>query len=197
MTAFIDEHRGRFGVEPICKTLDVSASAYYLRKTGARSARSVEDEQLLERILKLHADNYYAYGARRMWKALTRAGETAAKVHRRADHARSRHPGRQAARQAMADHTARPLRSPPARPRSSRLQHHRHNPQRQQPSRLIPRTRLRRNGVRSKSPRNPGWLSRSRGRRRRKRGRPRALRAVAAVAGAQARRRGSAAGCAS
>ena len=28
MTAFIDEHRGRFGVEPICRTLGVSASAY-------------------------------------------------------------------------------------------------------------------------------------------------------------------------
>ncbi len=41
MTAFIDEHRGRFGVEPICRVLDVSASAYYQRATGQRSERVV------------------------------------------------------------------------------------------------------------------------------------------------------------
>ena len=47
MSAFIDEHRGRFGVEPICRVLDVSASAYYQRASGQRSARAVEDERLL------------------------------------------------------------------------------------------------------------------------------------------------------
>ena len=75
MSRYIDEHRGRFGVEPICRVLGVSASAYYQRATGERSARAVEDERLLERIRELHAANYYAYGSRRMWKALTRAGE--------------------------------------------------------------------------------------------------------------------------
>jgi putative transposase len=75
VTAFIDEHRGRFGVEPISRILDVSASAYYQRKTGERSARRVEDERLVEVIEQLHAANYYAYGYRRMWKALLRAGE--------------------------------------------------------------------------------------------------------------------------
>jgi putative transposase len=76
VTAFIDEHRGRFGVEPICRVLDVSASAYYQRASGERSARAVEDERLLGVIGELHAANYYAYGYRRMWKALGRAGET-------------------------------------------------------------------------------------------------------------------------
>jgi putative transposase len=76
VSRYIDEHRGRFGVEPICQTLDVSASAYYQRRTGARSRRSLEDERLLGRIRELHAANYYAYGSRRMWKALRRAGET-------------------------------------------------------------------------------------------------------------------------
>ena len=65
----------RFGVEPICRALGVSASAYYQRATGQRSARAVEDERLLDRIRELHAANYYAYGYRRMWKALLRAGE--------------------------------------------------------------------------------------------------------------------------
>jgi len=76
VSAFIDAHRERFGVEPICRTLGVSASAYYQRATGQRCDRAVEDERLLGRIRELHAANYYAYGYRRMWKALLRAGET-------------------------------------------------------------------------------------------------------------------------
>ncbi len=75
MSRFIDEHRGRFGVEPICRTLDVSASAYYHRATGRRSERAVGDERLLERIEAVHAANYHCYGYRRTWKALLRAGE--------------------------------------------------------------------------------------------------------------------------
>jgi putative transposase len=75
VSRYIDEHRGRFGVEPICSTLGVSASAYYERKTGRRSARVLEDERLLERIRKVHGENYEAYGYRRTWKALLRAGE--------------------------------------------------------------------------------------------------------------------------
>jgi putative transposase len=42
-----------------------------------RSAREVEDERLLERIREVHGANYCAYGYRRTWKALTRAGEHA------------------------------------------------------------------------------------------------------------------------
>jgi len=76
VSAFVDGGRERFGVEPICQALDVSASAYYYeRASGPRSARAVEEERLLERIRELHAANYYAYGYRRMWKALRRAGE--------------------------------------------------------------------------------------------------------------------------
>jgi putative transposase len=75
VSAFIDQHRDRFGVEPICMTLDVSASAYYQRATGQRSARQVDDERLLPRIEEVHAANYHAYGYRRTWKALLRAGE--------------------------------------------------------------------------------------------------------------------------
>lgn len=77
MSAYVQEHRERFGVEPICKTLGVSASAYYQRRTGQRSARQVEDERLLERIRETHKKNYEADGYRRTWKALLRAGEQA------------------------------------------------------------------------------------------------------------------------
>jgi putative transposase len=77
VSVFIDEHRDRFGVEPICRTLGVSASAYYHRRGGERSARCIEDERLLDVIRLTHKKNYEAYGYRRTWKALRRAGETA------------------------------------------------------------------------------------------------------------------------
>jgi putative transposase len=79
MSRYVDAHRGRFGVEPICRTLGVSASAYYQRATGGQSARRLEDERLLDRIREIHATNYYAYGSRRMWIALRRAGEPVAR----------------------------------------------------------------------------------------------------------------------
>lgn len=75
MSAFIDEHRDRFGVEPICRVLGVSASAYYHRARGGRCARQLEDQRLIEVIRLTHKANYEAYGYRRTWKALLRAGE--------------------------------------------------------------------------------------------------------------------------
>jgi transposase InsO family protein len=75
VSAFVDTERGRFGVEPICEALDVSASAYYQRATGRRSVRSLEDERVLELIRQIHARNYFAYGSWRMWRALRRVGE--------------------------------------------------------------------------------------------------------------------------
>jgi putative transposase len=74
VTALIEEHRDRFGVEPICRTLGVSASAYYHRRTGVRSRRAIEDERLLGQIERVHAANYHCYGYRRTWLALRRDG---------------------------------------------------------------------------------------------------------------------------
>jgi putative transposase len=76
VSAFIEEYRERFGVEPICSTLGVSVSAYCERAPGRRSPRQVEDERLLARIEEVYEANYCAYGYRRTWKALLRAGET-------------------------------------------------------------------------------------------------------------------------
>jgi len=79
VSAYIEENRERFGVEPICRALEVSASAYYERRTGRRSARAIEDERLLERIREVHERNYCAYGYRRMSIALKREGERVGK----------------------------------------------------------------------------------------------------------------------
>ena len=75
MSAFIDKYRDRFGVEFICRTLEVAASAYYRRASGERSVRAKEDERLLAKIRKLFAENYECYGVRRMHAALVRDGE--------------------------------------------------------------------------------------------------------------------------
>jgi putative transposase len=81
VSRYIDGHRGRFGVEPICRVLDVSASAYYQRASGQRSDRVIDDERLLKRIRELHAANYCAYGYRKLWLALRRGGEDVGRDH--------------------------------------------------------------------------------------------------------------------
>jgi len=81
VSAFIDMHRERFGVEPICEVLDVSASAYYQRATGERSARQVEDERLVVRIREVHEQNFECYGYPRVWHELVRRGEQVGRDH--------------------------------------------------------------------------------------------------------------------
>jgi putative transposase len=75
VSAFIDEQRERFGVEPICRVLGVSASAYYQRAGGERSARQLEDERLTVRIRHVHEQNLECYGYPRVWHELQRQGE--------------------------------------------------------------------------------------------------------------------------
>ena len=51
IVAFIDEHRHRFGVEPICRVLTehgckIAPNTYWVAKKRPPSARSVRDEEL-------------------------------------------------------------------------------------------------------------------------------------------------------
>ncbi len=73
--SFIDAHRARFGVEPICRILDVAPSTFYARRSRPPSRRAVEDGRLLGRIRDVHATTYAAYGSRRTWKTLRRQGD--------------------------------------------------------------------------------------------------------------------------
>ncbi len=70
----IESHGHRFGVEPICRVLEVSPSTYYARKTRKPSARSLRDAELLVQIRRVHEQNYAVYGARKVWKQLHREG---------------------------------------------------------------------------------------------------------------------------
>ena len=79
MTAFIDAHRGEFGVEPICRALQFAPSTYWSAKRRAPSARSVRDEQLKAEIARVHAENFGVYGAPKVWAQLNREGHRVAR----------------------------------------------------------------------------------------------------------------------
>ena len=74
MTTFVDEHKERFGVEPICQHLPIAPSTYYDVKARPASARSVRDEKLKAEIRRVHAANFGVYGARKVWRQLNREG---------------------------------------------------------------------------------------------------------------------------
>jgi putative transposase len=74
MSAYIDDHRERFGVEPICRTLGVAPSTYYAARTRPPSGRAVRDEQLKAEITRVHEANYRVYGADKVWAQLNREG---------------------------------------------------------------------------------------------------------------------------
>ena len=69
IVAYIDEHRARFGVEPICQVLTaagtkIALSTYYAAKTRPPSARAVSDVRTSELIAQVHRENHSVYGAR-------------------------------------------------------------------------------------------------------------------------------------
>jgi len=75
----IDQHRGRFGVEPICRVLQVPTSTYYAAKHRQPSQRQRRDEQLKVEIRRVWDDNYQVYGARKIWRQLPREGHQVAR----------------------------------------------------------------------------------------------------------------------
>jgi putative transposase len=79
VSAFIDEHRERHGVEPICKALQVAPSAYRRhaarqRQPELRSARAQRDEVLSAQIERVWQTNLGVYGADKVWRQLKREG---------------------------------------------------------------------------------------------------------------------------
>lgn len=72
--AFIDEHRDRFGVEPICRVLAVAPSTYHAARSRPPSERETSDAVLLDVIARVHRANFGVYGVRKVWKALGRLG---------------------------------------------------------------------------------------------------------------------------
>lgn len=79
MVRYIDDHRERFGVEPICKVLPIAPSAYYEQKAREREPdrrppRERRDESLKTEIRRVFEENFRVYGAHKIWKQLNREG---------------------------------------------------------------------------------------------------------------------------
>ena len=84
MIAFIDDHRGAYGVEPICKVLPIAPSTY--RAHAARHADPAKQPSRAKLDLVLTADiqrvfdaNFGVYGARKVWRQLGREGQDVAR----------------------------------------------------------------------------------------------------------------------
>jgi transposase InsO family protein len=84
MIAFIDAHRGAYGVEPICRVLPIAPSTYYVH--AARRAqpdrlpsRAKRDAVLKTEIRRVFEANFRVYGVRKVWRQLARDGVVAAR----------------------------------------------------------------------------------------------------------------------
>jgi len=79
MIAFIDDHRGAHGVEPICKVLPIAPSTYHAhvakRTDPSRlSARERSDAALKDEVRRVFEANFRVYGVRKVWRQLQREG---------------------------------------------------------------------------------------------------------------------------
>ncbi|MCK1779749.1 IS3 family transposase [Bradyrhizobium sp. 132] len=79
MIAFIEDHRGAHGVEPICKVLPIAPSTYQAhvakRRDPARlSARARQDAALKTEVRRVFYQNFGVYGVRKVWRQLKREG---------------------------------------------------------------------------------------------------------------------------
>jgi transposase InsO family protein len=84
MIDFIDDHRGAYGVEPICKVLPIAPSTYHARVAqrrdpGKLSGRSRRDLSLKPEIARVFAENFEVYGVRKVWRQLGREGLSVAR----------------------------------------------------------------------------------------------------------------------
>ena len=73
---YVDGHRDEFGVESICRVLQIAPSTYYAarRRRVVPSDRAVRDAVMVQVLMVLWVANKKVYGAHKLWKAARRAG---------------------------------------------------------------------------------------------------------------------------
>jgi len=84
MIAFIDDHRGAHGVEPICNVLPIAPSTYHAQAARRRDpaklpARARRDAALKPEIARVFEENFGVYGVRKVWRQLKREGHDLAR----------------------------------------------------------------------------------------------------------------------
>jgi transposase InsO family protein len=84
MVRYINDHRERFGVEPICAVLPIAPSTYFRVRAQhddatTRPARAKRDDELRVLIQRVHDENFGVYGPRKVWRQLRREGHNVAR----------------------------------------------------------------------------------------------------------------------
>ena len=79
IVVYIDEHRSRFGVEPICRVLSehgmrIAPSTYYAALRTRVSAAALADAYLANALVDLFRANRSVYGLRKLWPGIRREG---------------------------------------------------------------------------------------------------------------------------
>jgi putative transposase len=72
--SFITAHKAHWGVEPICRVLQVAPATYYAAVSRPPSARAVRDGTLKEAIMRIWQEHQGVYGADKVWAQLKREG---------------------------------------------------------------------------------------------------------------------------
>ena len=76
---FINDHRGEFRIQVMCRVLRVSRGGFYQWLHTPMSERAIEDQRLLGVIRDSYVASSGVYGARRVFGDLREAGETCGK----------------------------------------------------------------------------------------------------------------------
>lgn len=79
MTGFVAEHRNAYGVEPICRVLQIAPSTYYRHAVRQADPEACPDRWRRDRVLEVEVrrvwdENRQVYGVRKVWKQSLREG---------------------------------------------------------------------------------------------------------------------------
>ena len=84
MVSFIDAHRGRYGVGPLCAQVPIAPSTYYAHKAREAEpervpARVRRDGWLSGEIRRVYDEHFQVYGVRKVWRQLRGEGVAVAR----------------------------------------------------------------------------------------------------------------------
>ncbi|WP_373681946.1 IS3 family transposase [Psychrobacter sp. YGAH215] len=84
MVTFIDDHKQKYGIEPICRVLPIAPSTYYRTKDlesypEKRSFRQQHDDYYISEIKRIWQDSKCRYGVRKVWQQMKADGISVAR----------------------------------------------------------------------------------------------------------------------
>ncbi len=84
MVTFIDSNKAKYGIEPICRQIQIVPSSYYEHKRCERDPNRLPDRirrdmKLELEIQRVWENNFRVYGARKIWRQLIREGTRVAR----------------------------------------------------------------------------------------------------------------------